>query len=254
MSVRPASSITAAESQSWPALPIAEWLPTRDTLHMWTQIVGKIRMDLTPAINHWWHVPLYIGARGLTTGVIPYGARAFEMEFDFIDHALIIQTSDAQQRRIELKPQSVAEFYERVMKTMDELGLPCRIWRMPVEVPAPIPFDALEDFIQFSRNLVFRNTELLEPSRVPRRCLEPHDVAGVDRKNRLERGIEEPAVHGRRRRLQFVNPGGTLSVDDRGQRQETNARGDLRGSHDAPFLGGKCAGVEINDAESLVNV
>jgi hypothetical protein len=123
---------------------------------MWTQIVGKIRMDLTPAVNHWWHVPLYIGARGLTTGVIPYGARAFEMAFDFIDHALIIQTSDAQKSRIELVSQPVAEFYKRVMRTMDELGLPCRIWRMPVEVPAPIPFDEDTVHATYDREYVER--------------------------------------------------------------------------------------------------
>lgn len=156
MSVRPASSNAAAKSQSWPALPIAEWQPTRDTLHMWTQIVGKIRMDLTPAVNHWWHVPLYIGARGLTTGVIPYGPRAFEMTFDFIEHALIVQSSDAQQRRIELISQTVAEFYNRVMKTMDELGLPCRVWRMPVEVPAPIPFDEDTVHATYDREYVER--------------------------------------------------------------------------------------------------
>ncbi len=161
MSTRTASSFRPVKTQAWPALPIAEWQPTRDTLHMWAQIVGKIRMELTPAVNHWWHVPLYIGARGLTTSAIPYAGRAFEMTFDFIDHQLKIATSDGQKRSIDLVPQTVADFYTKVMRAMEELGLPCRIWTMPVEVPSPIPFDKDTTHAAYDREYVERFWRIL---------------------------------------------------------------------------------------------
>jgi hypothetical protein len=125
---------------SWPELKFAEWQDTLATLHMWTQVVGKIRLELTPLINHWWNVPLYVSARGLTTTSMPYGDRAIEMEFDFIDHKLRIECSDGSTKNLDLRPQSVADFYDEVMSALKELGITIDIWTMPVEVPNPIRF------------------------------------------------------------------------------------------------------------------
>jgi Family of unknown function (DUF5996) len=111
------------------------------TLHMWTQIVGKIRLTLSPWTNHSWHVTLYVTSRGLTTSPIPHGSDTFEMQFDFIDHQLLIDKSDGARRKLELKPQSVAEFYRMVMKTLNDLELPVTIHTMPNEIENPIPFD-----------------------------------------------------------------------------------------------------------------
>ena len=125
----------------WPALPLKEWANTRATLHMWTQIVGKIRLAQSPVINHWWEVPLYVTARGLTTSPIPYGSEIFEMQFDFIDHKLQIQTSNGVGAEIALRPRSVADFYGDVMGTLEDLNIKVKIWPMPVEIPDPIRFD-----------------------------------------------------------------------------------------------------------------
>src|SRR5262245_63603582 len=105
----------AAASGSWPALPYHAWRDTYATLHLWTQIVGKVRMALTPALNHWWHVPLYVTARGLGTSPIPYRDGSFEVEFDFVDHALTITTSDGRHGGVELAPRAVADFYRDFM-------------------------------------------------------------------------------------------------------------------------------------------
>ena len=126
----------------WPALPIKEWQATRDTLHMWTQIVGKIRLKLCALVNHWWEVPLYVTARGLTTSPIPYDGGVFEIQFDFIEHRLL----DRDQRRagaktIRLAPRSVADFYEEVMAALHSLGIFVKIWTVPSEVPGPIRFE-----------------------------------------------------------------------------------------------------------------
>ncbi|HVO79890.1 MAG TPA: DUF5996 family protein [Terriglobales bacterium] len=131
----------ADNPESWPALPLEAWKDTRDTLHMWTQIVGKVRMALTPKVNHWWEVPLYVSARGLTTSPIPYARGIFEVEFDFLTHNLWIQTSEAGRGSIQLKPRSVADFYKECMSALRSLGIEVKIWHMPVEVPDPIPFD-----------------------------------------------------------------------------------------------------------------
>jgi uncharacterized protein DUF5996 len=128
-------------SECWPAIRLADWKDTCATLHMWTQIVGKIRMELTPKVNHWWNVPLYVSSRGLTTSIIPYGDRHFEMEFDFFDHRLVIRTTDARSKSVALAPRSVADFYREVMAALHSLGIEVRIWKMPVEVADPIPFD-----------------------------------------------------------------------------------------------------------------
>jgi hypothetical protein len=125
----------------WPALPLAEWQDTCATLHMWTQIVGKIRMKLSAPVNHWWHCALYVTARGLTTSIIPYNGVYFELEFDFIDHMLAIRTSDGLTRTIALAPRSVADFYREVMATLKSIGIEVQIWTRPQEVPNPIPFE-----------------------------------------------------------------------------------------------------------------
>src|SRR5213595_1994634 len=111
----------------WPPLPFAEWAETAATLHMWTQIVGKIRLVLTPWTNHSWHVTLYLTSRGLTTSPIPHGVRTFEINFDFINHQLLVDKSDGARRKLELKPQSVAEFYWTLMRTLEDLDLPVTI-------------------------------------------------------------------------------------------------------------------------------
>jgi hypothetical protein len=132
---------TPARPAEWPDLPYAAWRDTRDTLHLWTQIVGKIRLAQTPWINHSWHVPLYLTARGLTTSPIPYGARAFQIDFDFIEHVLWVRTSDGPFRRLALTPVPVARFYADVLAALGELGLHVRIDPMPNEIADAVPFD-----------------------------------------------------------------------------------------------------------------
>ena len=125
----------------WPALPLASWKDTCDTLHMWTQIVGKVRLALTPKVNHWWNVPFYLSSRGLTTSPIPYDDRAFEVEFDFIDHKLHIRLSNGASKQLPLRPQSVADFYQEFMAALKGCGIDVHIWKIPSEVPDPIAFD-----------------------------------------------------------------------------------------------------------------
>ncbi len=124
----------------WPSLPLAEWQDTYATLHMWTQIIGKIRLTHSPLVNHWWHVPLYVTPRGLTTSAIPYGTKNFELAFDFIEHHLIINTSDGATKRIALYPRAVADFYQEVLATLRTLDIEVAIHARPDEVPNPIPF------------------------------------------------------------------------------------------------------------------
>ncbi len=130
--------------ETWPSLPFAEWKETCATLHMWTQIVGKVRLALAPWTNHSWHVTLYLTARGLTTSPMPHGARLFQIDFDFVDHKLLI-VAGRESRTIELKPQSVAAFYEKTMSTLLELNLPVSINPTPNEIANPIPFDRDEE-------------------------------------------------------------------------------------------------------------
>jgi hypothetical protein len=108
---------------------------------MWTQIVGKVRLKLTPLVNHWWNVPLYVSARGLTTSRIPYGERSFEVWFDFVRHQLGLETSEGTMKTLPLARRSVADFYREFMSMLDSVGINVEIWRMPVEIPDPIPFD-----------------------------------------------------------------------------------------------------------------
>jgi hypothetical protein len=134
----------AGGPHDWPALAYADWADTAQTLHMWTQVVGKVRMALTPAVNHWWHVPLYVGARGLTTSPMPAGSRTVEIAFDFIAHRLEIVCSDSALEYLPLQPMSVAAFHREVMAALDRLGLQPGIWTVPCEVENPIPFEADE--------------------------------------------------------------------------------------------------------------
>lgn len=124
----------------WPALPHAAWRNTAATLHMWTQIVGKIRLACSPWVNHSWHVTLYVAARGLTTAAIPHGARSFQIDFDFIDHILVVLTSDGARRDLPLRPMSTATFYRSLMATLEELDVPVKIHARPNEVVNAIPF------------------------------------------------------------------------------------------------------------------
>ena len=139
----------------WPNIKFSEWQDTLATLHMWTQVVGKIRLEQTPLVNHWWNVPLYVSARGLTTSAMPYEDRIFEIEFDFIDHQLLIKCSDGASKTLPLRPQSVADFYAEVMSALRELGLEIKIWTTPVEVPDPIPFE--EDTVHASYDAEYAN-------------------------------------------------------------------------------------------------
>jgi hypothetical protein len=136
-----ASGRNSARDQAWPALPLAEWKDTLATLHMWTQIVGKVRLARSAHMNHWWEVPLYVSARGLTTSPIPCPRGVFEIEFDFIEHVLRFEKSSGESEVLDLAPRSVADFYCEVMQTLKSLDIETKIWPMPVEIPNPIRFD-----------------------------------------------------------------------------------------------------------------
>lgn len=130
----------STDSAAWPLLPKNEWADAIETLHMWSQIVGKIRMELSPWVNHSWSVPLYVTARGLTTSPVPYGRGSFQIDFDFVDHVLSIATSTGKQERLALAPMTVAEFYAKVFEALDGLGIEVEISLRPCEIPNPIPF------------------------------------------------------------------------------------------------------------------
>jgi hypothetical protein len=151
----------SAKADSWPALPLEAWQETRDTLHLWTQIVGKVRLALSPLINHWWEVPLYINARGLTTSAIPYDRGIFEVEFDFIEHNLVIKTSEGAIKKIALAPRTVADFYKEFMAGLESLGIAVKIWHMPVEIPNPIAFDQDTQHAAYDREYVTRFWRIL---------------------------------------------------------------------------------------------
>jgi len=158
MSAREAFALQRVTHQAmdWPELPLHEWRATRDTLHRWSQIIGKIRLGLTPTVNHWWNVPLYVSPRGLTTSTIPYGNRWFELELDFIDDVLRLRLNDSADRTVPLRLHTVAEVYAETMSMLRAAGIECHIWRMPVECEDPIPFDRDELHHDYDKRYVLR--------------------------------------------------------------------------------------------------
>jgi len=131
----------ASDSEALPALPFDSWRETLETLHMWTQIVGKVRLKLSPLVNQWWNVPFYVTARGMTTSAMPYQQHAIEVQFDFIEHKLTIESSEGRVVTMALVAESVAQFYRKFMAALTELGVNVHIWTMPCEVPNPTPFE-----------------------------------------------------------------------------------------------------------------
>ncbi|MFV2174859.1 DUF5996 family protein [Actinomadura sp. LOL_016] len=153
--------------QGWPRLRVADWHETRDTLHMWTQIVGKVRLVNAPLVNHWWNVTMYVSPRGLTTSAIPYGTGAFDVEFDFVEHRLRLRGSDGAAEEFALEPMPVAEFHDRTMRALDRLGVETRIQGSPNEVDPAIPFaedDRHASYDADAAHLFWR--QLLQASRV----------------------------------------------------------------------------------------
>ncbi|HWL30687.1 DUF5996 family protein [Pseudorhodoplanes sp.] len=151
----PAASSAAAKAASWPELPYGAWRDTCETLHLWTQVVGKVRLALTPWLNHSWHVTLYVTARGLATPPMAVGGRDLAMEFDFIDHVLWLRTNDGHFRQVMLQPMTVAAFYADVMAALSELGIAVRIDEMPNEIPGAVRFS--EDRVHASYDRDFAN-------------------------------------------------------------------------------------------------
>lgn len=131
---------------------------------MWTQVVGKVRLAQTPLVNHWWNVPLYVSARGLTTTAMPYGDRFFEMEFDFVDHKLVTTVSNGTTAKLDLRPTSVAAFYAETMDMLRQIGLEVHIWKMPVEIQDPIPFDQDEQHASYDPEYANRFWQVLRAS------------------------------------------------------------------------------------------
>src|SRR5437016_10107171 len=127
---------------AWPALPLKDWRDTYLPLQLWTQVVGKIRMTLSPPLNHWWHTTLYVTARGLSTSPIPFGAGAFEIQFDLLDHQLQIQVSDGRRRALPLAAEPVAVFYTKLMDALHGFGIACEIRTKPQEMAVTLPFEA----------------------------------------------------------------------------------------------------------------
>jgi hypothetical protein len=155
---------------AWPDLPLEDWQPTLSTLHMWTQVVGKLRLAQSPWTNHSWHVTLYVTARGLTTSPIPHGNRSFQVDFDFVSHELVLQASDGQVARIPLQPQSVAVFYARLMAQLELMGLHVDIRCMPCEVADAVPFDQDQAHCSYDAEFVNRFWRiLLQSDRVLKR-------------------------------------------------------------------------------------
>jgi hypothetical protein len=150
-----------ADSTAWPPLPLTEWESTRATLHMWTQIVGKVRLALSAPVNHWWQVPLYVSPRGLTTSAIPAGGEIFEMEFDFAAGNLDIRKSGQAATGVRLYPRSVADFYQETMAALGAMGIDARIWPVPVEIANPIPFPDDREHAAYDATYVSRFHRIL---------------------------------------------------------------------------------------------
>jgi hypothetical protein len=145
----------------WPELPLERWRDTYAALHMWTQVVGKIRLVQTPLINHWWEVPLYVTSRGLTTSTIPHGGVSLQIDFDFCSHRLILATSEGKTHAFSLRPMTVSAFYQEVMEGLFSLGTPVSIWTRPVEVENPIPFEEDQVHRSYDAKYVWRCFQIL---------------------------------------------------------------------------------------------
>jgi hypothetical protein len=150
--------------EAWPSLPLEDWSDTYATLHMWTQIVGKVRLIQSPWFNHSWHVPFYVTSTGLTTSPIPYGVRTFQIDFDFIDHQLMIRVSDGRKGGFPLRPQSVAAFYRALMDELDRLDLHIDIHKTPNEVPDALRFDQDETHKAYAQDYANRFWRILVQS------------------------------------------------------------------------------------------
>jgi hypothetical protein len=151
----------------WPALPLVEWQDTRDTLHRWTQVVGKVRLALAPAVNHWWHVPFYVDSVGLTTSLMPYGDLGVEIVFDLTDHALLLRTTAGGRARMVLEPRSVADFTAEFRSHLGQLGLDVPIHPVPVELADAVPFDEDTEHASYDADAVHRFwTSLVSAHRV----------------------------------------------------------------------------------------
>jgi len=156
MGIRATGSDTVSRAGDWPDLALTPWEDSRDTLHLWTQIVGKVRLGAEPMVNHWWQVPLYVSARGLTTRLMSIGHRGLEIEFDFISHLLAFRTTDGETRSVALEPRSVADFYRAVRSTLADLDLPVEIYPRPDEIEDPIPFERDELHRSYDAGAVHR--------------------------------------------------------------------------------------------------
>jgi len=157
--------VQISPQSSWPALPLESWQDTCATLHMWTQIIGKVRLALAPKLNHWWQVPLYSSARGLTTSLIPYeGDLSFEIEFNFQAHQLTLTTCDGRLKTLGLYPRSVADFYAEFMATLQALEIDVTIWPVPVEAPNPIPFAEDTVHASYDADAVYRFWQIVRQS------------------------------------------------------------------------------------------
>ncbi|HEX6534802.1 MAG TPA: DUF5996 family protein [Gemmatimonadaceae bacterium] len=154
-------AVPSARRDAWPSLPFTEWKDTLDTLHRWMQIVGKTRLALAPPVNHWWHVTLYLTARGLGTSPMPYEGRALEVDFDFIDHRLVARTSDGASRAIALAPRSVADFYREYVAMLAALGVRVPIWPVPVEMEDEIRFTGDEQHHAYDADAAARCWRIL---------------------------------------------------------------------------------------------
>ncbi len=152
------------DNEHWPALPLEEWKDTYDTLHRWTQIVGKIRLAAAPLENHWWNTTLYVNSRGLTTSAMHHDDMTFQIDFDFIDHLLLLRTSEGSTETIALRPRSVADFYQETISVLEELGIYVPIWTTPVEVQDRTPFEEDDKHASYDPEYVQRLWRILSQS------------------------------------------------------------------------------------------
>ncbi|NVN50731.1 DUF5996 family protein [Mycolicibacterium hippocampi] len=141
---------------AWPELPVEQWAETRDTLQLMTQVVGKVRLANTPVMSHWWNVVLHVSARGLTTGLVPYGDKGFQIDFDFVDHHLTVSSTTGERRTVPLRAGPIADYYREVTTALDELGLHTEIWPMPVEIADAIPLDTDTQHVAYDPEQVHR--------------------------------------------------------------------------------------------------